>query len=168
MYNLTLSLPVSVTGWWEMNNNMSAVFNHITSPYYDDYLDISTSWYTINSTQSFTLPSKFSVQVSGIYFSESLMGASIRRPYGMVSLGIRQEFEKNLGALNLNFTDVFRNNIWHWSIDSPQANFFNDIRMDFDAKSIQLTYTNSFGNNKFKSRSKRETGSAEDLKRVGG
>lgn len=163
--NLTMSLPLSVSQWWEMSYNLSGVLNRIKSKYYDDYIDISTFWFNINTIQSFTLPWKFSVQLSALYFSKSLWGVASRHPYGMVSFGLRKEFKRNRGALNLNLTDIFRTNILHWTIE-PHQGFYNDIRLDADIKCIQLTYTNSFGNNKFKSRSKRQTGAAEDLKRL--
>ncbi len=166
MYNLTLSLPITVSDWWEMSYNLSGILSQIKSSYFDDYMDVSTSWFNINTTQSFKLQGNFSVQLSALYFSKSLLGVATRQPYGMVSLGLRKEFENNLGALNLSLTDIFRTNILHWTSQSSQNDFFNDIRLDSDIKCIQLTYTNSFGNNKFKSRSKRQTGAAEDLKRL--
>ncbi len=164
LYNLSLSFPVTVTDWWEMSNTISGFSSHVTSDYFDSYIDITNLSYIINTTQSFSLPQKYSIQLSGIYFSEGLWGASIQRPYGMVTLGVRKEFTGNWGTINLNFTDIFRNNILAWSIDRP--GFYNTNRLDFDIKAIQLTYTNSFGNKKLKSRSKRETGAADDLKRL--
>ncbi|MEQ9218157.1 MAG: outer membrane beta-barrel protein [Cyclobacteriaceae bacterium] len=164
LYNLSLSLPVTVTSWWEMSNNFSGISSHIRSDYFDGYLDISNLWYSLNSTQSFSLPQKYSIQLSGLYFSESLFGVSRAKPYGMVSLGIRKEFENNWGSLNLGFTDIFRTNIQNWIVDRP--GFYNSAMIDFDIRAIQLTYTNSFGNKKLKSRSNRETGAADDLKRL--
>lgn len=167
MFNLTLSLPVTVTSWWEMNNNISGISSHVTSIYYDEPMDVSQTWYSLMTTQSFVLPQKFSVELSGMYYSGRLSGISKRDPYGMVSIGVRKELGNNGGILNLNFSDMFRTMIIRSSASTPQYSMNSGYSLDFDNRAIKLTYTKSFGNNKLKSRSKRKTGSADDLKRVG-
>ncbi|XOV92533.1 MAG: outer membrane beta-barrel protein [Bacteroidota bacterium] len=164
LLNLALSIPIYVTDWWEMINTLGGFYSHVISDYFDDQIDISNQWYNINTTQSFKLPNKFSLQLNGIYFSKSLNGASLADPYGMLSLGVRKEFKNNGGTLNLSIADIFRTNIITGSINTPGLNSYWSF--DPDLSVIQLTYTNTFGNNKLKSRSKRETGAAEDLKRL--
>ena len=167
MFNLTLSLPITVSSWWEMNNNLSGITSHVTSIYFEESMDISHTWYSLNTTQSFILPKKFSVELSGIYYSGRLSGISKREPYGMISMGIRKELGNDGGVLNLNFSDIFGTMIIKSSANTPQFNLNSGYTLDFDSRVIKLTYTKSFGNNKLKSRNKRKTGSEEDLKRVG-
>ncbi|MCK5105644.1 MAG: outer membrane beta-barrel protein, partial [Cyclobacteriaceae bacterium] len=167
MFNLNLSIPVTVTDWWEMNNNLSGITSHVTSKYFNESMDVSHTWYSINSTQTFTLPKKISIELSGMYYSKSLFGIYMQQPYGMISFGIRKELGENGGVVNLNFSDIFGNMVYKWSAHVPQFNLNSSINLDFDIRVVKLTYTKSFGNNKLKSRSKRQTGSEEDLKRVG-
>lgn len=167
MFNLNLSLPIYVTEWWEMNNNLSGITSHITSDYYNEPMDVSHTWYTINSTQSFTLPKNISIELNGKYFSGRLSGMAKIEPYGMISFGIRKKLRNDGGILNLNFSDVFGTFIMKSSLDAPQFNLKSGRKYDFDPRAIKLTYTKSFGNKKVKSRNKRKTGSNEDLKRVG-
>lgn len=167
MFNLTLSLPITVTNWWEMNNNLSGITSHVTSIYFNEPMDVSYTWYSINTTQSFILPEKFSVELSGIYYSGRLTGISKSEPFGMISIGIRKELGDHGGVLNLNFSDLFRTMIIRSSASTPQFDLNSGYTLDFDNRVIKLTYTKSFGNKKLKSRSKRKTASEEDLKRVG-
>ena len=167
MYNLTLSLPITVTSWWEMNNNISGISSHVTSVYYDEPMEVSQNWYSIMTTQNFILPQKFSVELSGMYFFGSLSGIATGKPYGMASVGVRKELGNNGGILNLNFSDMFNTMIIKSSATTEQFNMNSGYTLNFDTRAIKLTYTKSFGNNKLKSRSKRKTGSEDDLKRVG-
>ena len=130
-------------------------------------MDVSNVWFSATTTQSFTLPENASIELSCIYNSSGLFGIYKREPYGAVSLGIRKVLGDNGGALNLNFSDIFRTNIFRLSADVPQSDLVNSGVYDFDTRTVKLTYTKSFGNNKLKSRNKRQTGAEDDLKRVG-
>ncbi|XOV92532.1 MAG: outer membrane beta-barrel protein [Bacteroidota bacterium] len=166
LWNLSISLPITVTKWWEMTNSFIGMNTHMLTTYFDEYKDISNTSFMLNTTQSFLLPGKYSVQVSGVYRSRRLLGLALRDPNGMVTLGVRKVFEKNRGTINLNFTDIFRTNNFKRAINTPESDYYVISELYFDVQAIRLTYTNSFGNNKLKSRSKRQTGSAEDLKRL--
>ena len=167
MLNLTFSIPVSITDWWEMNNNLSGITSHVTSTYFDDYMDISYTWFSANSIQSFMLPKNFSIELSCMYYSGRLRGISKSEPFGMVSFGIRKELGDKGGVLNFSCSDIFRTMIVKSSADTPQFDLYTSYALDFDNRVIKLTYTKTFGNKKLKSRSKRKTGSTEELKRVG-
>ncbi len=167
MFNFSLSFPITVTSWWEMSNNLTGILNQVTDNYFEEQMNIRQTWFTVNSTHRFILTNNLSMEISGIYYSGGLSGISINEPYGMVSFGLRKEFGKNGGALNLNISDIFRTMLISPSANIPQFNLTNSWTYDFDTRQLKLTYTKNFGNNKLKSRSKRSTGSEEDLKRVG-
>ena len=168
LYNLNLSFPVTVTQWWEMDNNISGFYSEVNSEYFEEYMSVSNLAFSFRTNHLITLPHKTSLEVNGMYFSGDQSGIAIFKPYGMLSLGMRKDFGKNGGSLSINFTDVFRTMVNKVEANAPQFNLVSRQSFDFDVQSIRLTYKKTFGNNELKSRSKRQTGSADDLRRVGG
>ncbi|HLU90594.1 MAG TPA: hypothetical protein VKZ51_12230, partial [Cyclobacteriaceae bacterium] len=86
--------------------------------------------------------------------------------FGAANVGVRKEFRNNGGKLNLSFTDIFRSNKWVWETNLPEQHLSEIFNGDFDIKGIKLSYTNNFGSQKVKGARKRETGSAEEQKRL--
>ncbi len=168
LYNLNLSFPVAVTQWWEMDNNISGFYSEVNSQYFEEYMSVSNLAFSFRTNHRITLPHKTSLEVNGMYFSGDQSGIAIFKPYGMFSLGMRKDFGKNGGSLSINFTDVFRTMVNRVEANAPQFNLVSRQSFDFDVQSIRLTYKKTFGNNELRSRNKRQTGSADDLRRVGG
>jgi hypothetical protein len=119
-----------------------------------------------NSSHSFKLPKKFSLELSGFYNSPAINGIRKVSAIGAVNIGLRKELSNNRGRLSLSLSDIFRNNIWLWEANLPEQQLSELMRFDIDAKSIKLTYTRTFGSQQVKGARKRTTGSAEEQKRL--
>src|SRR5690606_19522454 len=112
------------------------------------------------------LPKDFSLELSGFYNSPTLAGIRKVKAFGAVNFGVRKEFRNNGGKLNLSFSDIFRNNKWLWETNLPEQHLYDLFIGDFDLKGVKLTYSRNFGSQKVKGARKRETGSAEEQKRL--
>ena len=129
----------------------------------DDYRR-SQEGFQLNSTHTFTLPSKYSLELAGNYVSPRINGYFNWLAHGFVNLGIQKEF-KNEGILRFSCNDIFETNQIRWqTFDEASFNFNGKVK--FDKRRFVITYTQKFGNNKVKGTRKRSTGSQEEQNRV--
>jgi hypothetical protein len=165
-YIFNITLPMTLSPWWEVQNNLQAMLQKMETKLKEAPFKSSQRSFSINSSHTFKLPKNFSMELSGFYSSPTLAGIRTVKAYGAVNVGARKEFSNNWGRLNLSFSDIFRTNKWLWEIHLPEQHLSEFFVGDFDAKGIKLTYTKNFGNQKVERARKRETGSAEEQKRL--
>lgn len=164
---LTFSLPVYVNNWWEMQNQLTARRMTVTSNFNDAAVNLSQNTINLNTTQTFRLPGDFTMEITGFYASAGLSGVSRSKALGSVAIGLQKKLPDNKGTFSLNATDIFRTQIFSSYTHIPELNLEQAMEVNFDTRRVTLAYTRSFGNNKVKSSRKRNTGAAEELRRVG-
>ena len=121
----------------------------------------------ITSTQTFRLPNRFTLEIAGFYQSRSLNGISIRRPFGVLNVGVQKQLAANRGTLRLTGEDLLWSNIMVYENNNPDAGF--SLRSNGPGahnRLVRLTYSRSFGNQKVSVNSKRATGSDDERRRV--
>jgi hypothetical protein len=160
----TLTLPFQITSWWEMQNNLSGNWQMIATQQEDGLYKRNQNGFQINSNQTFKLPKKFTVELSGFYMSPVINGYYNWLARGFVNLGIQKEFNKN-NTLRISCNDIFETSQFRWrTSDNDVFNFHGNIK--FDKRIFTITYSQKFGNNKIKGVRKRSVGSEEELRRV--
>ena len=115
-------------------------------------------------TNQFTLPKKFSLELSGWYQSEFIEGQLAGKPMGAVSFGIQKKMLNDKATLKLNVNDIF------WT-QKFRGNFiFNDIDVQivnrWESRTARVTFTYRFGNNKVTSARQRQTGLEDEKGRI--
>jgi hypothetical protein len=162
--SMNFTLPFQVTDWWEMQNNVSANWQRIATQMEFGYYQRDQYGIQINSSQTFNLPKKFAVEVSGFYMSPAVSGYFNWLGRGFVNLGVQKEF-KNEGVLRFSCNDIFETSQMRW--DSQNENnfmFYGNIK--FEKRVFTLTYTQKFGSKKIKGVRRRSVGSEEERRRV--
>jgi hypothetical protein len=160
----TVTLPFSVTDWWEMQNNLTANWQMIETDMEGQMYRRDQKAFTINSTQTITLPSKFTLELSGFYFSPSMNGIYNMRSNGWVNLGIQKELNNN-GTLRFSCNNIFETQKLRWqSAPDAEFDFYGDIK--FEKRIFTVSYTHKFGNKKIKGTRNRSVGSEEERRRV--
>lgn len=160
----TFTFPFQITDWWEMQNNLSANWQLIANEIDEGLYKRSQFGYQFNTTQTFILPRKYTLELSGFYMSPVINGFFNWEARGFVNLGIQKELNTN-GTLRFSVNDIFETSQWRWKTveNSP---FYLKGNIKFDKRIFTLTYTQKFGNKKIKGARKRSVGSAEELRRV--
>lgn len=162
-YSLNLSLPFKVTHWWNMNINLLGVNKRIKSKTTGED---SQSYFRINGSQTFKLPSNFTIDLSGFYQSESISGITKIIALRNITLGVSKEFSES-SKLRFSFSNIFGFKFARLSNDDiPDLNFRTRIDQEYEPRIFKLSYTYSFGNNKLKPKRNRSTGSEEIKNRV--
>lgn len=166
-YGLSVTAPVAVARWWNLNL-FANVFNNQYQGIYDTFrIDLAYTSFMVNLTNSFNFGKGFSAELSGFYRHKSLMGLSVFEPQYQMSIGLQQQVMKGAGTVRLNIRDPFA-----WQVFEGSNKYGPiDGRFTFrpDARQVTATFTWRFGGQSSNNQPRRRTSSSQDEQnRVGG
>jgi iron complex outermembrane recepter protein len=174
---ISFSVPVPITKWWFSNTYFNLYNNHYVgdipkttidangnSNTIYQRLDARATTYQLNMTHQFTLPKKFSLELSGYYQSPFIEGQLVGKPMGQVSFGVQKKVLKDKATIKLNVNDIF------WTNQFRGSFVFNDIDVrianQWESRTARMTFTYRFGNNKVASARQRQTALEDEKGRV--
>jgi hypothetical protein len=162
--SIMFAFPIQLTPWWEMQNNFTANFQRANSVLNDEAYEVDQKSVQVITTNTFTLPKKYTIELVGNYNSPTINGYFLWLSNGFVNLGIKKDFEK-AGVLRLSCNDIFETTQLRWkSFEGSNIGFSG--RYKFDKRVFMATYTYNFGNTKVKGTRKRAVGSQAEQRRV--
>jgi outer membrane receptor protein involved in Fe transport len=164
--NANLYFPLKPTKWWEMGNNLYVNGIEINFVLEGQRLQLRTLTYGFNSTHTFTLPKRFTLEVSGNFDSPGYWGVAKWKATGSANIGIQKDFGQKWGKLRLSVTDLFLSTNWYGTTNQPDLNLMVRQSYQMAERPFMLSWTNTFGNQKVKSARQRQTGSAEEMRRL--
>jgi hypothetical protein len=156
-----LSLPIKFNNWWSSQNNF-----HI---FHDSYTDNNLAGTTLNNsaysagfrtTQTFTLPKKWTLELNYWYNTPSAYGI-YRQSHAQHALN--PGLQKNFGKikLKLNVSDTFLTSFYRGYVQSDNIDLHISNR--WNARRVALSLSYSFGNQNIKNQNR--TSASEDEKR---
>lgn len=163
--SMVVALPVVIKKWWNVQNNLTGTWQQASGTLDNAPFEIKLANVNMRMMQNFLLPKNYSVELAGVYQSSSIFGRFKVKPYGQVDVGIQKKFKTKNQRLNLAVTDVFSTYKWVWVTNVESLNF-SRTSLQFTRATINLTYSRNFGSNTVKASRGRNTGSAEESKRV--
>jgi len=161
-----ISIPFTPAKWWAMQNNLSANSVKLNAVYKGAPLTVKQMNFSLNSTQSFTLPKDFTIELNGSYFSGGLFGIYQMKPMTSLNFAVQKKLGPKAGNLAFNITDFSGPPRYRLSVDAPEHNLVNYGNIRFTVTTFKLTYTKRFGNINVKAGRSRTTGSEEEKQRV--
>ncbi len=164
--NISLSLPFTVTKWWNMQNNIQGNWQQLNATYSKGPFSVEQRNFNINSSQNFILPRNYSMELSGFYQSKGLFGAAVISSRGVVNFGMQKKLGDNKSKLKLAVNNIFDGGEFRGTTDIPSENIYSSVNLRFMFRTFKLTYTYNFGNNKLKDKRERGTASDEEQGRV--
>jgi outer membrane receptor protein involved in Fe transport len=163
-YAINLSVPIDVTAWWNMQNNLGGIMENLQGLYNNEPVVLKQQSFSFNTTQSFKLPKDYSLSISGFYNSASLFGIYKSPAYGSVDMGFQKKWPQS--SLRINGGNLFNTLIFKPSINLPDKNLVTNAKLQFSYPGIRITYSHNFGNAKVRQARKRATGAEDEKSRV--
>ncbi len=163
--NLSIAIPITITKWWNMQNNIQGNWQQINASYAKGPFTIEQGNYSFNSSQNFILPKNYSVELSEFYNSKALFGASVVRPFGMANFGIQKKCKDNKSKFRFAIEDIFNSNVFRVTTDIPSENIYSTAKLRFSYRTFKITFTHNFGKS-IKDKRDRTTASEEEQGRV--
>jgi iron complex outermembrane recepter protein len=160
---INISYPFNVTKWWNVYANVSA--NSLTNkvnlgPGRISNLTVN-SW-GLYSQHTFTLPKKWTAELSGFYNSPSIWGGTfLNRAFWGVDAGVQKRFWNNNASVKLSVSDLFFSMQWRGISDF--AGLYMDASGGWESRQLKLNFNYRFGNKQVKAQRNRKTAN-EDLK----
>jgi hypothetical protein len=163
---VSLSLPFTVTKWWNMQLNLNGSFQQIKGQYNEQALTIENKTFFLSGQQVFTLPKEFSITLSGFYNSGGLFGIYRFKPVGSLDAGIQKKLTSKKTSVRLNFSNVFNTMIYKPQINQPDKNLIATAELIFTRPAVKFTITRTFGNEQVKGKRNRSAGTEEEKDRL--
>ncbi|KAA2243168.1 TonB-dependent receptor [Chitinophaga agrisoli] len=163
---LVVSAPVDVNKWWSMQWNLTALGRQTNGIYQGESVRLQHGNLNINTVQKFKLPKGFSVEASAFYQSRNLNGISVTKPFGTLDIGIKKTLPRNKGSFVLNGANLLKTLVFRPETNLPELNLRTRTYLRFFGRTVKLTYTRTFGNDKLKGKRNRDTGAEDEKGRV--
>lgn len=164
--NLNFTVPVDVTKWWHMDNNLNLSYNSYRIQVGSGPLETRTNYsYNANTTQTFSLPKDFKVELTGFYQSPFIFGIFKGDPQYNANLGIQKTFLEKKATVKLNVNNLlsvqyFRGRAQYGSLDMSIYNIWQ-------YRTVGVYFSYKFGSNTIKAARERQTGASAEAKRAG-
>ena len=139
---MSISAGIPITKWWMSNNYINLFYNHYKGQYLGGELNYAKTTFMANTTNTFTLPKSYSLELSGFYRSGFVSGFLVGAPMGQISFGVQKTFMSQHATLKLNVNDIF--NLQHFEGAVKYQNIDVTITNHWDSRVANLTFTYNF------------------------
>ncbi|WP_266364285.1 outer membrane beta-barrel protein [Tellurirhabdus rosea] len=162
--NLTVSFPMPVTKWWNVQTNFTVLYNHIKTDYLDARYDVDFVSYNGYIANNLTLGKGVTGEISGWYNSAGLYGFFKSRPQGGFALGVQKQVLNKKGTIRLNVNDPLWLNMFRGRTNYQDINF--RIMSRWESRQVRATFTYRFGNQNVKAARQRQSATSAEQSRV--
>jgi hypothetical protein len=162
--NLTASLPIKLISWWNTSNAATLYqnrveFMHLGSQFRNQRISV-----TLRSTQTFTLPHDWQIELSALYNSPQAAGFLTILHQKQINISVQKRFWQNKATFRLALNDVF-----YWNDYKNQIRYQNLYINNFarrETRQLRMSVSYRFGNSSVKESRKRTTGTVEEQNRL--
>ncbi|MEO6287145.1 MAG: outer membrane beta-barrel protein [Dyadobacter sp.] len=164
--SLTVSFPIKIAKWWNVQTNFTGVYNHYNSIYLEEKLEIKQASWNMYASNQFTISKNWSGEISGWYNSRAFYGLYAAKPMGMLNAGLQKNILNKKGTIRFNVNDIFWTNRFRGKAIYKDIDF--NVKSQWPSRQFRLTFTYNFGNQNVKGARQRNTGSDDLQKRANG
>ncbi len=161
-----LNFPWQPAKWWEMQSTVFYAWQLFNVNYEGSKIDVPTRFVGFNNSQTFRLPHKFSFDISAFFITANNSGIVKYNANGTLNFGLQKDLGERWGKLTLNLNDIFQSNNYFWTADQPELNLLVKGSFQQAERVFMLTWANKFGNKKLKDARQRQSGAADEMRRL--
>lgn len=163
--NLGISYPKQVKEWWNIYFSLNAYVSNYkaNSP---EFLPVKQETLSIYAQNTFNLPRKYTLEVSGWYSSPSVWGGTYRTSaLGSLNLAFQKRYFKEKLTARLAFNDILYTVPWRGT--TQFGDLFIDGSGGSDSRQVAFSLTYDFGRDEIKKARNRKTGLEDENDRIG-
>lgn len=160
--DLTFSIPV--TKWWTSTDFVNVFHNKYHGEYLGAAFDFGSTAFAFNTVNTFTLPQRFTVELSANYHSRMQWSIFILKPRAIVSLGAQKTILKDKGTLKLNVNDVF--DMMHSEAHVKYQNLDLSAVNHWDSRRVSLSFTYRFSKGQVKTQRQHQSATEQEQGRI--
>ncbi|HVZ96116.1 MAG TPA: TonB-dependent receptor [Chitinophagaceae bacterium] len=163
----SFSAPVSLTGWWNMQNNLNLNWHQVNTTYENKDVRLGIYFFNARTTQSFSLHKNISLELSGLYTSASYFGTAKLDPVYRIDAGFQIKFANKKDNLRFTANDIFNSGSKYRFADQlPVQGTVLKGSGNSGRVAFKLTFTHNFGDRILKSIHPRTTGAEDEMQRI--
>ena len=161
----SLGLPLRIAPWWEVESNIIFLYETLRFSFQDVVYNRSQASLRVTGSHQFSFGENTKLEIGGYYQSQTLLGVSTFGGLGALNMGIRRQFRKNHGTLQLSFTNILASENWKIRTNTSEP-FVRTFETYFpESRVVSLTYTKRFGGSREKGTYKGNS-AEEEKKRI--
>ncbi|MVM33463.1 TonB-dependent receptor [Spirosoma sp. HMF4905] len=164
--NLSVSLPLKPTNWWNLQPSANVFWNAYNAEFAGQRLDYRQLSANLTLNQSFILPYGLTAELSGFYNSPSVYGMMHFRGMGQLSVGLQKSLWDKAATLRLNVSDILHTMRSGGTLNFASTNL--SFISQWESRVARLTFTYNFGNRNLKTARQRRSGVEDEQNRIGG
>lgn len=165
-FNLTLSAPIRIQKWWNIQANATGVYNHTKSIYLDAPLSLKQYSWNGYANSQFTLKKGWSAEISGYYNSKALYGLYQTKAMYALNAGVQKSLFNKKATIRVNVNDIFWTNRFRGHALYEDIDF--RVKSEWPSRQVRVSLAYNFGNQNVKGARQRNTGSDDLKNRAGG
>ena len=158
------SLSFSPARWYRTTNNFTMIYNSYEKGTGSDLVENSKLTARITSVNSFTLPKKLVLELTGWYMSPFAWGMFKLQSMWMVNLGVQKSFMEDKLTVKLSVYDVFNSMQNVGTAKYDNVDLYTKNRWKSQRVSVNFTYR--FGKSDLKPSRKRSSGMDDEQNRI--
>ncbi|NAS11064.1 TonB-dependent receptor domain-containing protein [Poritiphilus flavus] len=162
--NLGISYPKKLLNWWDLYFSLNAYISNYkaTSP---EFLPVRQESLGLYAQNTFSLPKKWRMEVSGWYSSPSIWGGTYQtRSQGSLNVAVQKRFYNDRFTARLAVNDLLFTVPWRGV--TQFGDLFIDGSGGSDSRRVAFSLTYDFGRSEIKKARNRKTGLEDERDRI--
>ncbi|MEM7485547.1 MAG: TonB-dependent receptor [Bacteroidota bacterium] len=162
--NLGISYPKNIKKWWNLYVSLNAYISNYkaNSP---EFLPVKQENLSFYAQNTFTLPKKLTMEVSGWYSSPSVWGGTYQtQALGSLNIAFQKKYFKEKLTARLSLNDILYTIPWRGT--TQFGDLFIDGSGGSDSRQVAFSLNYDFGRSEIKKARKRKTGLADEKERI--
>jgi hypothetical protein len=162
--NLGVTYPVQLKKWWNVFVSLNAYHSRFDSDN-PKFVDIQANVLSLYGQNTFSLPHKWNLEVSGWYSSPGIWGGTYAtRGLGSLDVALQKKILKEKISMRLSMSDLFFTSPWRGTTQ------FGGVKITgsggWESRQFRLNLSYNFGNKQVKSARQRKTGLEDEANRI--
>jgi hypothetical protein len=158
-FNISETAQIDFAKWWHFNATAIGMYKRVVSNV-AGAIPFSRLSYSVNMSNTFTLPRNWSLELTGRYQSAQLNGNVTLLQQYQINVGVQKSLLNNKATLKLSVDDLLDTNKGGEIAEYGNVNIHLINR--WDSRKLNVSFSYRFGKDNFKTRADRVTSSSEE------